>query len=102
MAPYLERQHSSRILNSLATAISGAGTSQSPASSFGPHTYQIRLASTLPIWFQYGDGAQTAAGGAGTYLPTTWVAYLQVSPGTTLAFLSTSTSTGYVSITEMG
>jgi hypothetical protein len=99
MAPYLERHHSSRILNSLATAITSGTVSQAPA-VFGQQTRQIRVSSTLPTWIKYGDGAQTAAAGD-TWLPANVVDYFTVTPGQTFAFLSTSTSSGYVSITEM-
>jgi hypothetical protein len=104
MAPYLERQPSSRVLLVQTTSITSStagGLSVSPAAVFSKETFQIRVASTLSGWMRYGDGAQTAIIGD------TWVPanappeYFTVAPGQTFAFLSTSTSSGYISITEM-
>ena len=99
MAAFLDRQHSSRVWKSQATAITTGTTSQS-LSAFDTQTRQVRVTSTLPVWIKYGDGAQTAAAGD-TYLPANVVDYFTVSPGQTLAFISTSTSSGYFSASEM-
>ena len=47
-----------------------------------------------------GDGAQTAVAGD-TLVVLNYPEYFTVSPGQTLGFISTSTSSGIVSITEM-
>lgn len=89
---------------SQATAITTAlaNISGSPASSFGKQTYQVRVSSTLPVWIRYGDGAQTAVAGDTLINANAPAEYFTVTPGQSIAFFSTSTSTGYVSITEMG
>jgi hypothetical protein len=59
------------------------------------------------IWFVVGNstsataGATSAAAGTDNYLPNNWIDYYTVTPGQAFAFISTSTTTGYVSVTEM-
>jgi len=100
MGNYLDRQHSSRIIKSQATAITSGTVSQS-ATAFSAQTYQIRVTSPIGVWIRYGDGAQTAVA-TDTYLPANVIEYFTVAPGQTFAFLSTSTSSGMFSLTEMG
>ena len=100
MSAYIDRQRSSRIIKSQATAIT-SGTVSQASTTFGPQTYQIRVTSTLGAWLRYGDGAQTAVAGD-TYIPPNVVEYFTVTPGQQAAFISTSTSSGMFSLTEMG
>ena len=98
---FLDRQHSSRLGRSLATAIS-SGTVSQQTTNFGTQTYHIRVASTLPIWFVTGTSTYSATGGASEHLiPANVIDYFTVTPGQVFTFISTSTSSGMVSITEM-
>lgn len=98
---YLDRQHSSRLGRSLTTAIT-SGTVSQATTAFGSQTYQIRVVSTLPIWFVTGPSGYTAVGGSSEHMqPANVVDYFTVTPGQTFTFISTSTSSGMVSITEM-
>jgi hypothetical protein len=97
----VRKQPSSRLGRSLATAIT-SGTASQATTPFGTETFQIRVSSTLPIWFVTGTSTYTATGGAGeTWLPSNVVDYFTVSPGQTFTFHSTSTSSGMVSISEL-
>lgn len=102
MGNWLEREASSRILKVQVTAITTGTISQAGAAVFGPQTYQIRVSTTLPSWFRYGDGVQTAVANTDNFQPSTWVDYYTVTPGQSYAFISTSTSSGYFVVTEMG
>jgi hypothetical protein len=59
------------------------------------------------IWFVVGNSTSAAAGstsataGADNYMPNNWIDYYTCTPGQAFAFISTSTTTGYVSVTEM-
>jgi len=100
MSNFWQKQPSSRILLSQATAITSGTTSQS-LSAFSSQTRQIRVASTLSCWIRIGDGAQTAVAGD-IFIPANAPGeYFTVSPGQTLAFISTSTSSGFFSASEM-
>ena len=104
MPAYIEKQHSSRIQRSLATSIATAqvNTSTVLSTRFKTSTYQIRMASTLALWYSVGDSTNvTATAGTDTMLPANVIDYITVSPGQWLAFISTSTSSGYLSISEM-
>ena len=104
MSNYFGKQPSSRIIASQGTAISTAGANASVAiaNKFGPQTYQVGVASDLPVWFTYGDGAQTAAQGTGARIAANVpVQYFAVTPGQQGALLSTSTSTGFFCLIEM-
>lgn len=93
-------QQSARILRSLATAIATAQVNTSTATTaIGAQTRQLRLASTLSLWFATGTSTVTAAAGD-SYLPANTIDYITVTPGQTFAFLSTTTATGYISISE--
>ncbi len=101
---FWQKQPSSRILVSQGTAISTAqaNTSGSVANAFSAQTRQVRVVSTLPVWFRIGDGVQTAVANTDALLPSNVVDYFTVNPGQSCAFLSTSTTTGYFSLVEMG
>jgi hypothetical protein len=104
MSNFWSKQPSSRMLISQGTAISTAGANASVAvgNPFGPQTRQIRVSSNIAGWFTVGDGAQTAAQGTGAYIPNTGAPeYFTVQPGQSAAFLTTSTSTGFLSVLEM-
>src|SRR5512139_192080 len=98
-----EKQDSSRlgrsIVTSLATAAVNATQSTTP---FGTQTRQVRIASTLSIWATIGSAATVTANTAAALISANLVGeYFTVSPGQVLNFISTSTSTGYIVVTEM-
>jgi hypothetical protein len=65
-------------------------------------TFQIRVSTTLPGWFRIGDNKlDPTAVISDAFIPTGAVDYSTVSPGQRPAFISTSTSTGNFSLTEM-
>jgi hypothetical protein len=69
---------------------------------FGSQTRQVRIVSTLPIWVTLDSTAVvTAASGSALIAANAVGEYFTVTPGQVLNFISTSTSTGYVSLTEM-
>ena len=102
MANFMPRMDSSRILRTQSVAVTSGTVTQSPAAVFSSQTYQVRIATNLSagIWVRIGDGAQTAVAGD-TLIVLNFPEYFTVSPGQTMAFISTSTSSGIVSITEM-
>jgi len=83
-------------------AVTSGTVSQSVAANFSSQTYQVRLATNLSagVWVRIGDGTQTAVAGD-TLLCLNFPEYFTVSPGQSMAFISTSTSSGIVSVTEM-
>ena len=88
---YWEKQTSSKLGRSIVTAIATAQTNASvTTTNFGSQTYQVRIVSTLPIWATIDTTATVTAG-----------SYFAVTRGQQLNFISTSTSTGYVVLTEM-
>lgn len=68
--------------------------------TFTPQTYQVRVVSTLPIWATIGSTQVVTANSSATYLPANVPEYFAVTSGQVLNFISTSTSTGYVVVTE--
>ena len=93
---YWEKHQSSRpnISNSIQYA---GGQSSVPSTAFGPQTFQIRV-STQVAGFLKIDGSGVTATQNDMFLPVGFVDYLQVIPGSFAGFISTSTSTGAVSI----
>jgi hypothetical protein len=91
-------QQSSRLGRSVVTALSSATQT---TTGFAAQTYQVRVVATLPIWLTVDGAATVTANSSATYLPSGVPEYFAVTPGQVLNFISTSTSTGYVSITEM-
>jgi hypothetical protein len=61
----------------------------------------VRLASTLALWVTLDSTAVVTANNASALVPANVPEYFAVTPGQVLNFISTSTSTGYVSLTEM-
>ena len=105
------RYTSSRLGRSIVTQVATAQTNASQTTTpFGTQTYQIRVAHSFVngIWISIGNStnaspaaAVTATAGTDNYMPNNWIDYYSVTPGQAFAFISTSTTTGYVSITEM-
>jgi hypothetical protein len=97
---FFNKQPASRWLRDNNISIPGDGASH-PSTTFAPSTQQIRVASTLAGWLQI-DGSGTAVANTSMYLPANWVDHYSVTPGQVAAFLSTSTSTGTCSVSEVG
>jgi hypothetical protein len=93
---------SSRLGRSIVTQVATAQTNATQFTTpFAAQTYQIRLETTLPIWFTLGSTAVVTANSAAARLPSDRPEYFAVTSGQVLNFISTSTSTGYVTFTEM-
>ena len=106
----LSRYTSSRLGRSIVTQVATAQTNASQTTTpFGSQTYQIRITHSFAngIWFVVGNstsataGATSATANVDNYMPNNWLDYYSCTPGQALAFISTSTTTGYVSVTEM-
>ena len=95
---YWNKQTASRLGRTVVTAITSATAF---TTFFGSQTRQVRVASTLPLWATIGSTAVVTANSAATYIPSNVPEYFTVSPGQVLNFISTSTSSGYVTFTEM-
>jgi hypothetical protein len=101
MGNYFSKQPGSRIIKAQNIALTGNAAS-TPSTDFTAQTYQIRCATTLAGWFRIGDNkADPTAVIGDTFIPTGVADYFAVSPGQRAAFISTSTSTGNFSLTEM-
>jgi len=95
-------QSASRLGRSIVTQIATAQTNATQFTTpFSAQTYQVRIISTLAIWATIGSTAVVTANSAATYLAPNWPEYFAVTSGQVINFISTSTSTGYVTFTEM-
>lgn len=92
---FWSKKPSSRLGRSIVTALSSATQS---TTNFGPQTYQVRISSTLPVWLTL--TSTTATANSDHLLPSGVIDYLTVTPGSALAFISTSTSSGYLAVSE--
>lgn len=79
------------------------------STNFAPGVYQIRVLSQLAGWATINQSTAdsiiaSSAGGTGMVIAANTAAgdYFTVQPGQILVFSSTSTSTGAISVTEMG
>ena len=105
----LARYTSSRLGRSIVTQVATAQTNATQTTTpFGTQTYQIRVTHSFAngIWVAVGNSTNqssvvSAVAGADNYFPSNWIDYYSCTPGQAFAFISTSTSTGYVSVTEM-
>jgi len=101
----INRYTSSRLGRSIVTAVATAQINASQTTTpFGTQTYQIRVAHSFGngIWINIGVPATvTATAGSDHFQQANWTNYYTVTPGQSFAFISTSTSTGYVSVSEM-
>ena len=105
---YWDRQPSSRVVLNQYLQYAGS-TSSVPSTNFGAFTHQIRVISQVAGYLAFGVGSTSGTTLAATaqsssmFIPASTVGgeYFIVEPGTMCAFISTSTSTGIVNITEM-
>jgi hypothetical protein len=95
-------QPASRLGRSIVTQIATAQTNATQFTTpFTAQTYQVRIVSTLALWATIGSTAVVTANSAAAYLPPNVPEYFAVTSGQVLNFISTSTSSGYVVLTEM-
>jgi hypothetical protein len=96
-------QPSSRLGRSIVTSMATAQVASASnfSTNFAAQTYQVRLASTLPLWVTIGSTAVITANSSAAFTPSNVPEYFAVTSGQVLNFLTTSTSTGYVVISEM-
>jgi hypothetical protein len=96
-------QRASRLGRSIVTQVATAQTNATQFTTpFGSQTRQVRIASTLSLWATIDSTAVvTANSSAALIAPNVVGEYFACSPGQVLNFISTSTSTGYVVVTEM-
>ena len=91
----------SRILKHNVIQYAG-GQASLPTTAFQAQTRTILVATQVAGWITVGQNNATTATASNTYLPTGVALTFTVTPGQNLAFISTSTSTGAVSVTELG
>jgi hypothetical protein len=103
MSNFGNLQPASRLGRSIVTQVATAQTNATQFTTpFGSQTRQVRLASTLALWVTIDSTAVVTANSAAVLVPANAPPeYFAVTPGQVLNFISTSTSTGYVSLTEM-
>src|SRR5262245_31691366 len=98
-------QPASRLGRSIVTNVTGNMATQS-TTGFSAQTYQVRVVHTLNgsagIWATIGSTAtDVTANSSAVLLPAGVPEYFAVTAGQHFNFLSTSTSTGYVTVTEI-
>jgi hypothetical protein len=98
-------QPASRLGRSIVTQVATAQVQvTNSTTAFGSQTRQVRVVHNLAngIWATI-DSTVTdiAANSSATFFPANFPEYFTCTPGQHLNFLTTSTSTGYVSLTEM-
>jgi hypothetical protein len=101
MASAFDKQHSLRPNVSQILAYLGGGATVA-STNFGVATQQIRVVSEVQGWLSIGASTTVTVGSNGLKInPNVEGEYFTVTPGQLAAFNSTSTSTGFVSVTEM-
>jgi len=103
MATFYQKQHASRVNDSKIQVLAYAGGGSSvPSTTFSPQTFQIRVCSEVQGWLAFGTSSVSAtAQSASIKIPPNVPEYFEVMPNSAVAFNSTSTSTGMVSVAEM-
>jgi hypothetical protein len=91
-------QPGSRLGRSIVTALTSATAF---STNFSAQTYQVRLVSTLPIWVTIGSTAVITANSSAAYIPAGIPEFFACTAGQVVNYLSTSTSSGYLTVTEM-
>lgn len=101
MSNYLGKQLSSRPI--IYQNLSYAGSASVPSTNFSKQTNQIRIVSDVAGYLVIDDGTSvsaTAQSGSMKISANVAAEYFTVTPGQMAAFISTSTSSGNVSLTE--
>jgi hypothetical protein len=96
---YWNKQASSRWLRSNNIAYAG-GQASLPSTTFSAQTYQLRLTTQVAGYFKVGDAGTSATANTDSFIAAN-VAPEYVTVGQVIAFVSTTTSTGQFSCTEM-
>ena len=98
-----EKQPASRLGRSIVTSMATAQVASASnfSTNFAANVHQIRVASTLPLWATIGSTAVITANSSAAFIPSNVPEYFTVTSGQVLNFLTTSTSTGYLVISEM-
>ena len=101
MSNYFGKQPSSRPLRY--QNLSYAGSASVPSTNFSAETFQIRVFADVAGYLVIGDGTSVSATAQSSSLKvgTTFPDFFTVTPGQMCAYISTSTSSGNISITEM-
>jgi hypothetical protein len=101
MPSFQERQHSSRQNITQVLAYLGGGATVA-STNFGIATQQVRIVSEVQGWLSIGASTTVTVGSQGSKIAANVDAeFWTCTPGQIAAFNSTSTSTGFVSVTEM-
>ena len=101
---FWKAQPSSKLGRAIVTAVTTALVNTTTSTTnFGSQTYQVRIVHNLSagIWATIDTTATVTAQSSATWLPTSSPEYFAVTRGQQLNFISTSTSTGWVVLTEM-
>jgi hypothetical protein len=107
MANFQLWQPASRLGRSIVTQVATAQTNATQSTTgFSLQTYQVRVYHTLNgtagIWATIGSTTtDVTANSSAVLLPAGWPEYFAVTSGQHFNFISTSTSTGYVVVTEL-
>ncbi|HVQ82257.1 MAG: hypothetical protein WA756_12545 [Pseudolabrys sp.] len=110
--PFWKAQPSSKLGRAIVTQVTTTQVNASvTTTNFGSQTYQVRIVHNLSagIWATVDTTATVTADttatvtaqSLATWLPTSSPEYFAVARGQQLNFISTSTSTGWVVLTEM-
>ena len=99
---YYAKQHSSRIIANQTLQSTGGSTAYL-SNGVGTETFQVRIATNISggVWVKIDSGANATAGSDTWLAPNVVGEYFQCIPGMTISAVSTSTTTGFVSIAEM-
>src|SRR5262245_41600946 len=93
----------SRILRTQTLQYTGNQTSV-PSTAFQSQTRQVQIAAQVAGFIAIGENNATtaSASSSGTIITTTFPLVFMVTPGQNVAYISTSTSSGAISVTELG
>ena len=82
-----------RLGASLSIADTGTAATMSAATTVSAQCRRVRVSGNKSYYVRIGDGAQTAVIGD-TLVPANWESFFTVTPGQTIAAISTSTTSG--------
>ena len=105
MSSFGKLQSASRLGRSIVTQVATAQTNATQSTTaFGAQTRHVRVIHNLAggIWATIDSTrVDVTANSSATFLSANFPEYFGCSPGQSLNFISTSTSTGYVVLSEM-
>ena len=84
-----------------------AAASAQAAAPFGAQTFQVRIVANAACHYRVGSGSVTASA-ADVFLPASWVEYVMVNPGESIAAIEAATNglvtatAGTLWVTELG